>query len=185
MEKARDKSEIARQLLAKMPAAERSRAFSVWENPRRASHLDVASLVKMANLAQRTKNGTGATLLAAELPEPRLNQKLSVKDLDSPTAHSLLRPFSVYVWWETADETLEHPQFLIAQVMARGTYLDFTRLEAIFSHAVFVHALKCAQAGMFNIRSWHFWHYRLGLASSDRDIPALPTRNFPAQGISQ
>jgi hypothetical protein len=139
----------------------------------------------MANLAQRTKPSRMDTLLAVDLPEPELRQKLSIEDLVSPAARDLLRPFSVYIWWETVDETLEHPLFLIAQVMARGTYLDFTRLEAMFSRAVFVHVLEHAQAGMFNVRTWHFWHYRLGLATHELDIPALPTRNLPTKGVSQ
>ncbi len=37
--------------------------------------------------------------------------------------------------------------------------------------------LKQAQAGWFNDRSWHYWHYRLGLAQVDQ-VPPPPVRTF-------
>jgi len=34
-----------------------------------------------------------------------------------------------------------------------------------------------AEAGWFNERSWHFWHYRLNLACVDQ-VPPLPVRRI-------
>jgi hypothetical protein len=31
---------------------------------------------------------------------------------------------------------------------------------------------------MFDARSWHYWHYRLGLAEPDK-VPPLPSRVIP------
>jgi hypothetical protein len=37
--------------------------------------------------------------------------------------------------------------------------------------------LRNAEAGQLNERSWHFWHYRLGLAVyGDRPVPPIPVR---------
>ena len=41
-----------------------------------------------------------------------------------------------------------------------------------------IDAIAQAQAGQFNARSWHFWHYRLGLADVADEIPLLPVRTF-------
>ena len=38
-------------------------------------------------------------------------------------------------------------------------------------------ALLHAEVGEFSPRSWHYWHYRLGLASLG-EVPPLPQRRF-------
>jgi hypothetical protein len=43
-------------------------------------------------------------------------------------------------------------------------------------------ALRDAEAGQFDDRSWHYWHYRLGLAEGDVAPPPLPVRAIP--GVS-
>jgi hypothetical protein len=37
--------------------------------------------------------------------------------------------------------------------------------------------LARAEAGQFNERSWHYWHYRLGLARPGA-VPPLPVRRI-------
>ena len=38
--------------------------------------------------------------------------------------------------------------------------------------------LVSAEIGQFNPRSWHYWHYRLGMAELG-EVPTLPSRKLP------
>jgi hypothetical protein len=87
-----------------------------------------------------------------------------------------LRPFATrYVWWKTAEEALRYPERLVAQVMNIGTFEDLQRLDEIVGEEGLRLALNQAEAGQFNPRSWHYWHYRLGL-SRPGEVPPLPIR---------
>lgn len=87
-----------------------------------------------------------------------------------------LRPFAMrYVWWKTAEEALRYPQRVVAQVMNIGTFEDLQSLDEIVGEEGLARALSQAEAGQFNPRSWHYWHYRLGL-SRPGEVPSLPIR---------
>ncbi len=83
-----------------------------------------------------------------------------------------------YVWWKTPDEAVHNPQRIIAQVMNLGDYNDVLRLTNAFGDAVLRETLTHAEAGQFNERSWHYWHYRFGLAKLG-EVPPLPARTLP------
>lgn len=85
---------------------------------------------------------------------------------------------SKYIWWKTPDEALTMPQRIIAQVMNIGDYTDVQALINQIGDAALQETLIHAEAGQFNKRSWVYWHYRLGLASNENDIPILPIRRF-------
>lgn len=89
-----------------------------------------------------------------------------------------LRDFAKYLWWKSADEAVKEERRLIAQVMNLGDWEDTRRLEVTFTRGQLEDALEYAEAGWFTPRMWHFWHYRLGLAKSEEDIPPLPKRSF-------
>ncbi len=98
----------------------------------------------------------------------------------SVTQHELLRDFaSRYIWWKPVQEALLFPERILAQVMNLGTYADLGRLVTAFTLAEVRHVVLHAEPGWFNEHSWAFWHYRLGLATSDAPLPPLPTRTFP------
>jgi len=87
-----------------------------------------------------------------------------------------LRPFATrYVWWKTAEEALRYPERVVAHVMNIGTFEDLQRLDEIVGEEGLRLALSQAEAGQFNPRSWHYWHYRLGL-SRPGEVPSLPIR---------
>ena len=67
---------------------------------------------------------------------------------------------------------------VIAQVMNIGDFEDVLALESALGDTPLRDAITQAQAGQFNARSWHFWHYRLGLADVAGEIPPLPVRTF-------
>jgi len=94
------------------------------------------------------------------------------------TQQQILRHFTKYIWWKTPDDALQFERRLIAQVMNLGDWEDTRRLEISFEKEKLIDALKNAEAGWFTPRMWNFWHYRLGLALSESDIPNLPARKF-------
>ena len=96
----------------------------------------------------------------------------------TPVDLEALRPLAAkYVWWKTPEEALAMPQRVIAQVMDIGDYFDVQRMAGQIGDDALREALAQAQAGQFRARSWHYWHYRLGLAAVD-EVPALPRREF-------
>ncbi len=82
-----------------------------------------------------------------------------------------------YIWWKTPEEAVAMPERVIAQVMNMGDYADVQSLVSQVGDGALRAVLKNAQAGEFNVRSWAYWHYRLGLSGVDQ-VPALPVRRF-------
>ena len=96
----------------------------------------------------------------------------------TPVDLEALKPLAAkYVWWRTPEEALAMPQRVIAQVMDIGDYFDVQRMVEKIGDDALREALAQAQAGQFSPRSWHYWHYRLGLAAVG-EVPALPRREF-------
>lgn len=94
------------------------------------------------------------------------------------TSPEVLKPFaSKYIWWKSPDEAVAMPQRVIAQVMNLGDYDDVQRLEAQVGEEAFRAALRQAEPGQFNARSWAYWHYRLNLCEVDC-VPPRPVRSF-------
>lgn len=77
-----------------------------------------------------------------------------------------------YVWWQAPRITLEDPRLLIAQVMTLGTLDDVRWLIGRAPAEELRQVLREPPVGIFNERSWRFWHLRLGC----RPIPPLPAR---------
>ena len=93
------------------------------------------------------------------------------------TERDLLRRWAAkYIWWKTPDEAMRWPMRIIAQVMNLGEFDDVLQLIEVFGLDVLRQVLHSAEVGMFTPRSWHYWHYRLGLVAPDDQVPALPAR---------
>ena len=75
----------------------------------------------------------------------------------------------------TADEAVEMPDRVVAQVMNIGDFEDTQALLKLVGEDYFRDVLQHAEIGQFNARSWHYWHYRLGLAGHGQ-VPPMPTR---------
>ncbi len=82
-----------------------------------------------------------------------------------------------YVWWKTPEGALSDPGHFLAQVMTFGAYEDCFWLLEHWGASAFVNALKTAPAGVFNERSWAFWHYKLDLTPAGDPLPAMPKRH--------
>jgi hypothetical protein len=84
-----------------------------------------------------------------------------------------------YIWWKSVPDAMRYPRRIIAQVMNIGDYDDVQALVERFGVEALRDVVRHAEAGQFNPRSWAYWHYRLGLISSDAQarVPPLPARS--------
>jgi hypothetical protein len=93
-------------------------------------------------------------------------------------ALSCLQSLAVrYVWWKTPEEAMLYPNRVAAQVMNLGTLEDAMQMIEATGEEYLRWVLQRADAGQLNARSWHYWHYRLGLAEYGRiPVPPMPLR---------
>lgn len=94
-------------------------------------------------------------------------------------AEALVPSASRYIWWEPPEQAVRRPLRVIAQVMDIGDFEDACQLLAEVGRLAFREALRQAEPGWFNARSWHYWHYRLGLAPPGGRVPPMPRRRIP------
>lgn len=78
------------------------------------------------------------------------------------------------VWWDTPERAVSRLDDFLGRVMTFGTLADVNTIEAIYGTDRLRSALRAVSPGIFDIRSWHYWHLRLGLG----DAGPLPTRRF-------
>lgn len=82
-----------------------------------------------------------------------------------------------YVWWKSPDQAMRFPDRVAVQVMDLGTFEDITSLIETAGEEYLRAVLQRAEAGQLSPRSWHYWHYRLGLAEyGRRPVPPMPVR---------
>ncbi len=92
--------------------------------------------------------------------------------LQGASAEKLARK---YVWWQPPRQTLAEPALLVAQIMTLGVLEDVQWLLGRVSRDALRGVLRHPPVGIFNMRSWRFWHLQLGVAP----IPPLPARPLP------
>ena len=88
----------------------------------------------------------------------------------------LLQVAQKYVWWKTPQEALSDQNHFIAQVMTIGTIEDCFWLLDFLGEPAFIKAIKNPPIGVFNGRSWAYWHYKLGIIKPEDTLPSLPKR---------
>jgi hypothetical protein len=77
-------------------------------------------------------------------------------------------------WWKSPAEALEYPVRFLAQVMTYGTIEDLAVVKRHFPESAFRGVLANPPAGVFDPRSWNYWHVRFGI----QPIPELPKRQL-------
>jgi hypothetical protein len=77
-------------------------------------------------------------------------------------------------WWQNAAEALASPGRLLAQGMVYGTAEDLTVLLRHFSADDFRSVLADPPPGLFDPRSWAYWHLVFGTWPA----PELPRRRL-------
>lgn len=78
------------------------------------------------------------------------------------------------IWWQSPEAALADPLRLACQVMTFGTWDDVLTARAELGDELFRRALQHAPPGLFDARSWNYWHLVFGTAP----VPPLPTRNL-------
>lgn len=73
-----------------------------------------------------------------------------------------------HIWWETPDDAIQFPNRIIAQVMDIGDYDEVLVLIKSVGEDDLRKVLTNAEVSQFRPRSWHYWHYRLGLSEITR-----------------
>ena len=91
--------------------------------------------------------------------------------MESPT--QIQRIAAKLLWWQKPSLSLARPARFLMQVMTLGTWRDVQTVGGIFGWESFREALVHAEPGVFDPRSWTYWHGRFGLP-----VPTLPQRSF-------
>lgn len=94
---------------------------------------------------------------------------------DPPRSPELIRVAKRMVWFKPPEETLRDPAFFLNHVMTWGTVEDIRVARAHFDDGDFRAALRQAHPGIFDARSWSYWHLILGMDPA----PPLPERHLP------
>ncbi len=76
------------------------------------------------------------------------------------------------VWFKSPAETLDQPYHFIAHVLTYGTHADVQILRKYVSDDALREALRHAPPGIFDPRSWAYWHLKTG----QYPPPPLPQR---------
>ena len=85
---------------------------------------------------------------------------------------SLCRIARRLFWWKSPEEALSAPIRFVSQVMTFGTWDDIQVALAEFGEDAFRAALDSPPAGVFDARSWNYWHLVFGRTP----VPPLPER---------
>lgn len=115
--------------------------------------------------------------MSSESPNVVVPAATSPTEIGSEHAALLAEMAQKYIWWLTPAEATAFPARVLAQVMNLGELEDTRRVAAAWGTDRLRSVVRRAEAGQFNARSWHYWHYRLGLAEAGR-VPPLPVRRF-------
>jgi hypothetical protein len=93
-----------------------------------------------------------------EIVPPRLDTLRPLPETDQ-----LLAVAQRVVWFQEPAETLQNPVHFLAHVMTYGTIEDLIALDGIVGPDDYREVLRLAPPGIFDARSWAYWHARLGL----------------------
>ncbi len=78
------------------------------------------------------------------------------------------------VWWKSPTEALSDQRRFLAQVMTYGTVEDLSTTLRHFPRTALREVLADPPAGVFDIRSWNYWHVVFGISP----VPELPVRRL-------
>ncbi len=79
------------------------------------------------------------------------------------------------VWFKDPDAALAEPAHFLAHVMTYGTLEDVVAVQEAIGRDAFGEALDHAPPGVFDPRSWAYWHLVFV-----RSAPPLPVRSLAA-----
>ena len=79
------------------------------------------------------------------------------------------------VWFKPPHETLRDTVFFLNHAMTFGDVQDVVAIRRHYDDETLRDALRNAHPGVFDARSWAYWHAVLGLTPA----PPLPVRHLP------
>ena len=91
-----------------------------------------------------------------------------------PVTEALERVARRVIWFETPAQALADPVRFLAYALTYGTIGDLRVVRAHFSDNDLRRALAAAPPGIFDPRSWSYWHLMLDLGPP----PPLPQRRL-------
>lgn len=91
-----------------------------------------------------------------------------------PLTDKLAKVAKRVIWFETPDEALADPIRFVTYAMTYGTHEDMKVVRQHLSDDALREAMAKAPPGIFDPRSWAYWHLKLG----QYPPPPLPTRHF-------
>jgi hypothetical protein len=77
------------------------------------------------------------------------------------------------MWWLEPGVALARPARFIMQVMNLGTWRDVQIVSGVFGWSAFREALEQAEPGVFDARSWAYWHAFFGRPERERPRRSL------------
>ena len=89
-----------------------------------------------------------------------------------PATPALLEVARRVVWFKTPTDALASPLHFLAHVMTYGTVEDLAAIRGAVDEDSLAEVLDRAPPGIFDARSWAYWHLRCGR----RHVPPLPVR---------
>lgn len=89
-----------------------------------------------------------------------------------PITPDLLRVARRVVWFKEPEEALAEPVHFLAHLMTYGTVEDLKAVQGVAGLEEFREVLERAPAGVFDARSWAYWHLKCGRVPT----PPLPAR---------
>ena len=78
------------------------------------------------------------------------------------------------VWWDSPENAVQDRLRLVAQVMVFGNWEDVQAVRRTWGKNVFAEVLRNAPAGIFDARSWAYWHNVCRI----HPLPPLPRREY-------
>ena len=89
-----------------------------------------------------------------------------------PMTPDLLHVARRVVWFKEPEEALAEPVHFLAHLMTYGTVEDLKAVQGVAGLEEFREVLERAPAGVFDARSWAYWHLKCGRVPT----PPLPAR---------
>lgn len=91
-----------------------------------------------------------------------------------PAADPRLRELAARLfWWKDTDAALETERRFLAQAMTIGSWKDMELVRSIYGSDALRAVLSDPPPGVFDRRSWTYWHVKFGLP-----VPPLPVRRL-------
>ena len=119
-------------------------------------------------IVTRAERGNNQGRVSAQVSNPAIAESGSLSD-------ALLTVARRVFWWLTPKQALSDRIRFVAQVMTYGTWEDVQRTMQALGEDLFEQTLLRPPPGVFDERSWIYWHLRLGILP----VPPLPTRKLP------